>query len=88
MALIDKAESATRLARAIVSDINISHEDKITEGIVRDNLFDLLSMEFSEGRELYRGRISPDLDPDSNLFDRAIVDVIIKNKGDVKSRIW
>jgi hypothetical protein len=88
MALIDKKDAAGRLARAIASDIGLYHEEKIIEGLVKDSLFDLLRAEFTEGRELYRSRISRDLDPDCALFDRALVDVIIRNKGHIKSRIW
>ncbi|MFA6033803.1 MAG: hypothetical protein WC889_12960 [Myxococcota bacterium] len=88
MALIDRKEAAMRLARAIASDIGLYHEERIVEGLVKDTLFDLLDGEFSEGRELYRSRISRELDPGCFFFDRAIVDVIIKNKGHIKSRIW
>lgn len=88
MALIDKKDAATRLARAIASDIGLYHEQKIIEGIIKDNLFELLKAEFSEGRELYKSRINRDVDPECNFFDRAIVDVIIKGKAHVKSRIW
>ena len=88
MALIDKKDAAMRLARAIASDIGLYHEQKIVEGLVKDNLFDLMRAEFTEGRELYKSRISREVDPECNFFDRAIVDVIIKGKGHIKSRIW
>jgi hypothetical protein len=88
MALIDKKDAAMRLARAIASDIGLYHEQKIVEGLIKDNLFDLMRAEFLEGRELYKSRIARDIDPECNFFDRAIVDVIIKGKGHIKSRIW
>lgn len=88
VALIDTPEAATRLARAIASDIALYNEDKIIEGIENDNLFELLSDEINEGLTLYRGRVSPDLFSSSNFYYRAIVDVLVKGKGHIKSKIW
>jgi hypothetical protein len=88
MPLIDNVEQAIRLAKAICSDIAIYHESKIIEGIVKDNLFETMAPIFEEGRKLYRQRVKPEIDPNANLFDRAIVDVILKSKGHIRSKIW
>ena len=88
MALIDTPEAANRLARAIASDVSLYNEQKIVEGIQSDSLFDKLRDEIEEGRELYRSRVSPDLYGRTNYYDRAIVDVLIRAKGHVKSKIW
>ena len=40
-----------------------------------------------EGRALFRSRVTPEI-YSLNIYDRAIVDVMIKSKGHVKSRIW
>ena len=40
-----------------------------------------------EGRALFKSRVTLDI-YNLNLYDRAIVDVMIKSKGHVKSRIW
>ena len=88
MPLIETAEHATRLARAICSDVSLYNEEKIVRGIEQDNFFEALKEELEEGRELYRSRVSPDLYARTNFYDRAIVDVILKPKGHVKSRIW
>ena len=77
-----------RLARAICSDVSLYNEEKIVRGIEQDNFFDALKEELEEGRELYRSRVSPDLYSRTNFYDRAIVDVILKSKGNVKSKIW
>ena len=86
--LITTPEAATRLARAIASDLSLYNEEKIIEGIQNDSLFDVLRDEIEEGRELYRSRVSPDLFDSTNYYDRAIVDIIVKSKGHVKSKIW
>jgi hypothetical protein len=78
---------AMRLARAIASDISLYNEQKIVKGIEQDNLFDVLKDEIEEGRALFKRRVSPDLYP-RNFYDRALVDILIKAKGHIKSKIW
>lgn len=86
--VVDNPQIAFRLARAIVSDIALYNQGKVKEGIEKDNIFDLMDDELQEGREHFLARISPELaDPDL-LFDRAIVDVMIKQAGKIKSFIW
>jgi predicted transcriptional regulator len=87
MPLIETEEAARRLARAIASDLSLYNEDKIVQGITNDNLFDVLSEEIEEGRALFKRRVSPDLYP-RNFYDRAIVDILIKAKGHLKSKLW
>lgn len=86
--LITTPEAATRLARAIASDLSLYNEEKIIEGIESDNIFDVLADEIEEGRQLYKSRVSPDLYESSNFYDRAIVDIVVKSKGHIKSKIW
>jgi hypothetical protein len=88
MPLIDNPERAQRKARAICSDISLYNEEKVVRGIEQDNFFDALRGELEEGRQLYRSSISPELYAKTNFYDRAIVDVILRSKGHVKSRIW
>ena len=87
MPLIETEEAARRLARAIASDLSLYNEEKIVEGIQQDSLFDLLSEEIEEGRALYKSRVSPQL-YQKNFYDRALVDILIKSKGHIKSKIW
>lgn len=77
-----------RLARAICSDVSLYNEEKIVRSIEQDDFFDALRDELEEGRELYRSRVAPDLFSRTNFYERAIVDVILRSKGHVKSRIW
>ena len=85
---IDTPERAIRLARTIASDISLYNEEKILRGLIEDKLFTELRDEIEEGRELYRTRVAPDLYERTNFFDRAVVDIILKSKGHVKSKIW
>jgi hypothetical protein len=87
MPLIETEEAARRLARAIASDLSLYNEEKIVQGIQSDNLFDSLAEEIEEGRALYKSRVSPEL-YQRNFYDRALVDILIKSKGHVKSKLW
>jgi len=86
--LVDNPELAFRLARAIVSDIALYNQEKVKEGIKNDNIFELLADELGEGRDHFHTRVSPALDNRDHLFDRAVVDVMIKQAGRIESSIW
>ena len=85
--LIDNPQRARQLARAIASDLTLYHEAKILEGITNDTLFNVMKEEIAEGRSLFKSRVTPDIF-EQNIYDRAVVDVLIKSKGHVKSKIW
>jgi hypothetical protein len=87
MPLIETEEAARRLARAIASDLSLYNEEKIVQGIQHDDLFNVLAEEIEEGRALYKSRVSPDL-YQKNFYDRALVDILVKSKGHIKSKIW
>ena len=88
MPLIETPEQAVRLARAICSDVALYNEQKIVKGIEQDNFFEAVEEELEEGRELYRSRVAPELYARTNFYDRAIVDVILRQKRHVRSKIW
>ena len=85
--IIDKSKRARQLARAISSDLTLYHEAKILEGIAEDTLFEVMADEIEEGRALFKGRVTPELF-EQGIYDRALVDVLVKSKGHVKSKIW
>lgn len=86
--VVDNPQIAFRLARAIVSDVALYNQSKVKEGIENDTIFDLLNEELQEGREHFLTRVSPEIDNRDRLFDRAIVDIMIKQAGKIKSPIW
>ncbi|MFH1262574.1 MAG: hypothetical protein V1495_03900 [Pseudomonadota bacterium] len=81
-------EAARRLARAIASDVSLYNEPKIKQGIELDTFFEIMAKELEEGREHYNAKIDPSLRSKTNYYDLAIVDVILKRKGHIKSKIW
>jgi hypothetical protein len=84
---IDNPQRARQLARAIASDLTLYHEGKIHDGIANDNLFDVMRDEIEEGRALFKARVTEDIFK-LNIYDRAIVDVLVKSKGHLKTKIW
>ena len=88
MKLINESDAARRLARAIASDVALYNEAKIKQGIENDSFFDVMDKELQEGREHYNKKVDPDLRATTNFYDLAIVDVILKRKGHLKSKIW
>ena len=87
MALIETEEAARRLARAIASDLSLYNEEKIVQGIQGDNLFEALADEIEEGRALFKSRVAPELYA-KNFYDRAIIDILVRSKGHVQSKLW
>jgi hypothetical protein len=87
MTLIEKPERSRQLARAIASDLNVYHGAKILQGIEKDTLFDVMRDEIEEGRVLFKSRVSPEIYA-LNQYERALVDVMLKSYGHIKSRIW
>ncbi|MEK6531960.1 MAG: hypothetical protein AABZ23_05670 [Deltaproteobacteria bacterium] len=88
MNLISSPETAARLARAIVSDIALYNKEKVFDGIRNDNIFEVLEREIREGLELYLSRVDPELHRKINYYNIAIVDILIKRSGGIKSQIW
>lgn len=87
MAVIETDEAARRLARAIASDISLYNEDKVVQGIEKDNLFELMTEELEEGRALFQSRVTPELYA-KNFYERAVIDVLIRSKAHVESKMW
>jgi hypothetical protein len=87
MSLIENRDQARRLARAIVSDVAIYNRDKVEQGIKEDNIFEVLHDALTEGREHFQSRVTKELAA-SNIFDIAVVDVLIKRAGKIESTIW
>jgi hypothetical protein len=87
MNMIDNLEQAKRLARAIVSDVAIYNQEKVESGIKNDDIFDTLNEQLEEGRQHFFSRVSSDLNPEQ-LYNIAVVDVLIKRAGKIESSIW
>ena len=85
---IEDPDKARRLARTIVSDIALYNREEIRKGIRNDNVFDLLAEEIERGRKLYVSRVAPEVQKKANFYNQAIVDILVKQYGNVESPIW
>lgn len=88
MGVVKDPDVARRIARAVVSDIALYNAKKVEEGIANDNLFDLLQDEIEEGRSYYLSRVDPEVVQNTNYFNRALVDLLVKPTGRIPSRVW
>jgi hypothetical protein len=88
MRLIKNPDEAKRLARTILSDILLYNQAKVKEGIEKDSLFEVLTEELAEGKKYYESMVEEDIRQSTNLFNEAVVDVLIKQAGKIKSEIW
>lgn len=88
MKLIMNEDQARRLARTILSDIVLYNQAKVKEGIEKDSLFDVLSEELAEGKKYYESMVDQSLRDSTNLFSEAVIDVLLKQGGKIKSDIW
>ncbi len=88
MRLIKNPDEARRLARTILSDILLYNQAKVKEGIEKDSLFDVLTEELAEGKKYYESMVDENVRLSSNFFNEAVVDVLLKQGGKIKSEIW
>lgn len=88
MRLIKNQDEAKRLARTILSDILLYNQAKVKEGIEKDTLFEILTEELAEGKKYYENMVDQELRQSTNFFNEAVVDVLLKQGGKIKSEIW
>lgn len=86
--LQDPHERAKRLARLIIADIILYNQEKIVEGIKNDTLFELLKEDIEIGRKYYEKNVDPTVAERCNYFNQALVDILVKGRGNVPSKIW
>lgn len=84
----DPHERAKRLARLIVGDIVLYNQDTIAEGIKNDTLFQVLEKELEVGRKYYEKNVDPAVAAQTDYFNLALVDILVKERGNVESKIW
>jgi hypothetical protein len=85
--LISNTDLARRLARTIASDLALYNRERLEEGIRNDNVFELLANEIEEGRQHFNSRVAPEI-ASSNVYDLALVDILIKRSEKIESSIW
>jgi len=84
----DPHERAKRLARLIVGDIVLYNQDRIIQGIRDDSLFEVLEDQLAEGRRYYEKNVDPGVAAQADYFNLALVDILVKGRANVQSKIW
>ena len=87
-AALDPHERAKRQARIIVSDLILYNQGKVVEGIKNDSLFELLEADLQVARKYYDRVVDPTVTQQTDYFNLALVDLLVKGQGSVPSKIW
>ncbi len=90
MAKITDVAKAAQRARVIASDMTIypDIQRKIEAGIKNDNLFDELQGIMQEARSHFESYVSDDIVQNTNVLEKAFIDIVFANSGHIESTIW
>ena len=76
-------ERAKRLARVIISEIELYNKQLVERGIREGNFYELLEKELQEGRKLYEERVPEYIRNKYNFLDETIKQFIEKKKKEM-----
>ena len=80
---VSQQQRAERLARIIVSDISLYHQERIDEGILNGNWSELLAKEIKEARLLFAKRFpSPEIQ-NKKILEAAFLDLFEKRQKEL-----
>lgn len=86
--LITDIPRAARLARAMASDIAIYNSERLKRGVETDRLFEELEDDIREGLRVWREKVAPEIVDGTNLFQKAFVDIVFAEHGNLPSPIF
>jgi len=76
-------EKAKRLARVIVSEIQLYNQDAVTEGVKNGNFYDLLAKDIADARKLYEQRVPEYVRQKTNYLEENLQALIQKKKEEL-----
>lgn len=76
----EEIEKAKRLARVIISEIELYNKQLVERGIREGNFYELLEKELNEGRKLYEERVPEHIRKKYNFLEDTIKEFIQKKK--------
>lgn len=90
MSKLTDEEKAAQRARVIASDLTIypDIQKKIENGIKNDNLFDEMQGLLNEAKTDFANHVSAEIINNTNILERAFIDIVFANAGHIESHIW
>lgn len=90
MAKITDPKKAARRARVIASDLTIypDIQKKIAAGIKNDNLFEVIDGIWHEAVSHMRQYVDDDMLENTNVLEKAFIDIVFAQCGHIESKIW
>jgi hypothetical protein len=90
MSKINDHKKAAQRARVIASDMTIypDIQKKIEAGIKNDNLFEELGGIMNEARTHFATYVSDEILNETNILEKAFIDIVFANTGHIDSPIW
>ena len=80
---VGKTEIARRLARLLVSEIQLYNQEEVEEGRRNNDVYERLKDDIDRSRQLYEERVAPDLRESTDYFYQELVRQL--GAGDAKS---
>lgn len=72
----------------MASDIAIYNTEKLKRGIENDRLFEELEDDLREGEQVWAEKVSEEICNGTNLFQKAFVDIVFAQHGNIPSKIF
>lgn len=79
----EEHEKAKRLARIIVSDIQLYNQDAVIEGVKNNNFYELLAKDIGDARKLYAQRVPEHIRAKTNYLEETIEAFIQKKRREL-----
>lgn len=90
MSKITDPKKAAQRARVIASDLTIypDIQKRIEAGIKNDNLFDEIDGIWREALSHMKQYVDEDMLDNTNILEKAFIDIVFANCGHIESSIW
>jgi hypothetical protein len=90
MTRISDEKKAAQRARVIASDMTIypDIQKRIETGIRNDSLFEELEGIMNEAKSHFATYVSDEIINDTNILEKAFIDIVFANYGHIESSIW
>lgn len=90
MSKITDPKKAARRARVIASDLTVypDIQRKIALGIKNDTLFQEIDGIWNEALTYMRQYVDEEILLNTNVLEKAFIDIVFANCGDIESSIW